>query len=112
MGGDPSKVKPSPTGDWYRPPDGLGSLVVTFADNHGNPLDETVDVFLKHNVLFDSRTIRNWSTLDTLVVRDLISTDSGIYELQAIGDRKLAGGRFVTIEDGGTTVVQLELVRK
>jgi hypothetical protein len=112
MGGDPSKVKPSPTGDWYRAPDGRGSLVVTFADKHGNPLDEMVDVFLKHNVLSDTRTIRNWSTLDTLVVRDLISTNSGIYELQAIGDRKLAGGQFVTIEDGRTTVVQLKLERK
>jgi hypothetical protein len=109
MGGDPSNIKPSPTGDWYRPHDGCGSLVVTFADKSGNPLDATVDVFLKHNVLSDERTIRNWSTLDTLVVRDLISTDTGIYELQAIGDGNLAGGQFVTIEDGGTTVVQLKL---
>jgi hypothetical protein len=111
LGGDPGKIGPSPTGDWYHPSDGHGGLVVTFVDAHGARMNGEVDVFLKHHVLSDSREIRNWPAKDILEVHELISTNTGIYELQGISDH-LAGGRFVTINDGKVTKVRLEMTAK
>ena len=109
LGGDPDQVKPSPTGDWYVPSDGHGGLVVTFVGEHGQPIDAVVDVSLQHKELSDRREIRNWPTLQILEVHELIATHTGIYELQAIGEHGLAGGRFVTISEEKVTKVRLEL---
>jgi murein tripeptide amidase MpaA len=109
FGGDPNLVTPSPTGDWYHSADGLGGLLVTFADSSGNPVSDVADVFLQHQVLSDHREIRRWPTDAPLFVPDLISTQTGIYELQVLPDHHEAVGRFVTINDGELTQVQIEL---
>jgi hypothetical protein len=36
------------TGNWYKPGDGQGALVITFAGATGGPVNHSVDVFLKH----------------------------------------------------------------
>lgn len=112
FGGDPQKIPASPTGDWYRPPAGCGSLVVTFVDNAGGPVDDIADVFLQQLNLPDRREIRRWPTAVPLTVRDLLSADTGIYELQALPDHHKAVGRFVTIQDGQVTRVTLTLEPK
>ena len=112
FGGDPRKIPPSPTGNWYQPPDGDGSLVVTFVDKAGGPVTDVADVFLHHFKLGDRREIRRWPTDAPLTVRDLHSADTGIYELQVLPEHHKAVGRFVTIEDGQVTRVTLTLEPK
>jgi hypothetical protein len=112
FGGDPQKIPPSPTGDWYHPADGDGSLVVTFVDHAGSPVDDVADVFLEKLQSADHRKIRRWPTEVPLVVRDLHSAASGIYELRVLADHRKAAGRFVTIEDGHVTRVTLTLEPK
>jgi hypothetical protein len=109
FGGDPQQIPPSPTGNWYQPRDGDGSLVVTFVDHAGSPLDDIADVFLQQFESGDRREIRRWPTEVPLIVRDLHSADTGIYELQVLADHHKAAGRFVTIEDGHVTRVTLTL---
>jgi hypothetical protein len=94
------------------PTDGLGSLEISFVDSSGALVEDVADIFLKHQVLSDERHIRRWPTDQTLVVRTLISTNSGIYALQALPDRHEAAGRFVTINEGEETRVQLVLEDK
>lgn len=112
FGGDPQRIPPSPTGDWYRPPDGDGSLVVTFVAHGGSPVDDIADVFLHHFQSGNRREIPRWPTEVPLIVRDLHSADTGIYELQVLADHHKAAGRFVTIENGRVTRVTLTLERK
>jgi hypothetical protein len=112
FGGDPDKITPSPTGNWYRPADGDGSLVVTFVDHAGGPVDDFADVFLKRSDSADGREIRRWPTTAPLTVRDLHSAGGGIYELQVLSEHHKAAGRFVTIEDGRVTRVTLRLESK
>ncbi|HKD06654.1 MAG TPA: S53 family peptidase [Bryobacteraceae bacterium] len=112
FGGDPQKIPPSPTGNWYRPRDGYGSLVVTFVDHAGNPVDDIAYVFLQQFQSEDEREIRRWPTDAPLIVRDLHSTNTGIYELQVLPEHHKAAGRFVTIEDGRVTRVTLTLEPK
>ena len=112
FGGDPRKIPPSPTGNWYQPPDGDGSLVVTFVDKAGGPVTDVADVFLHHFKLWDRREIRRWPTDAPLTVRDLHSADTGMYELQVLPEHHKAAGRFVTIEDGQVTRVTLTLEPK
>jgi hypothetical protein len=112
FGGDPQKISPSPTGNWYHPPDGEGSLVVTFVDKAGSSVNDIADVFLQHFKLSNRREIRRWPTDVPLTVRGLHSADTGIYELQALPDHHKAAGRFVTIENGHVTRVTLTLEPK
>jgi hypothetical protein len=109
FGGDPGAVQPSPSGDWYCPADGLGGLMLTFTDKTGNQVDDVADIFLKHTVLSDRREIRCWPTTTPLLVLDLIATNSGIYEIQALLPHHKAAGRFVTIQEGQITQAQLAL---
>jgi hypothetical protein len=60
-----------------QPTDGKGSLQISFTDSAGGIVEDVADIFLKHQVLSDAREIRRWPTDQTLVVRNLISTDSG-----------------------------------
>ena len=92
-----------------QPTDGKGSLQISFTDSAGGIVEDVADIFLKHQVLSDAREIRRWPTDQTLVVRNLISTDSGIYSLQALPEHHEEVGRFVTIEEGEQTQVQLVL---
>ena len=92
-----------------QPTDGKGSLQISFTDSAGGIVEDVADIFLKHQVLSDAREIRRWPTDQTLVVRNLISTDSGIYSLQALPEHHDEVGRFVTIEEGEQTQVQLVL---
>ena len=112
FGGDPNKIWPSPTGNWYRPEHGHGSLVVTFEDRAGGPVTDRADVFLKQFEGPDRREIQRWPTNVPLTVRDLHSADGGVYELQALPEQHRAAGRFVTIEDGKVTQVALTLEKK
>jgi hypothetical protein len=112
FGGDPQRIPPSPTGNWYQPPDGYGSLTVTFVDKAGGPVNDIADVFLHHFQSGDRREIRRWPTDVPLTVRDLHSTDTGIYELQVLPEHHKAAGRFVTIENGHVTRVTLTLEKK
>jgi hypothetical protein len=109
FGGDPDAVKPSPSGDWYRPADGLGGLMVTFTDKAGAPVSDVADIFLKHTVLSDQREMRGWPTTTPLLVLDLIATNGGIYEIQALLPQHEDFGRFVTIHEGQIAQVQLAL---
>jgi Pro-kumamolisin, activation domain len=112
FGGDPDKIPPSPTGSWYHPPDGFGSLVVTFTDKAGGSVNDFADVFLQQLNLPDHREIRRWRTGVPLSVRDLRRADTGIYEIQVLSDHYKAVARFVTIEDGQVTRVALVLEPK
>jgi hypothetical protein len=67
------------------------------------------DIFLKHTVLSDQREIRSWPTTIPLLVLDLIATNSGIYEIQALLPHHKAAGRFVTIEEAQITQTRLVL---
>ena len=109
MGGDPKAIGPSSSGNWYHPRDGHGGLVITFADEARKTVSDLADIFLRHLELSDRREIRCWPTETPLLVRDLISTHTGIYELQALPHHHRAVGRFVTINDGQITQVQLEV---
>ena len=120
FGGDPMKILPSPTGDCGKPghggkpgdDDGHGSLEISVVDNGGGIVNDVADVFLKHQQLSDERQIRRWKTDQTLVVRDLISTNTGIYALQVLPDHHEAVGRFVTIEEGEEIRVKLVLEKE
>jgi hypothetical protein len=112
FGGDPDIISPSPTGNWYRPEHGRGSLVVTFEDRAGGPVTDWADVFLKQLQGPHRREFLHWPTSVPLTVRDLHSADGGIYELQALPAHHKAAGRFVTIEDGKVTQVTLTLEKK
>jgi hypothetical protein len=67
------------------------------------------DIFLKHTVLSDRREIRSWPTIIPLLVLDLMATNGGIYEIQALLQHHEAAGRFVTIEEAHITQAQLAL---
>jgi hypothetical protein len=110
LGVDPNAIPPSPDGaplDIFA--DGRGNLEIKFVDNADGPVNDLADVFLKHNELSDERVIRRWPTSQILVVRNLISTNTGIYSLQALPDHHEASGRFVTIREGEDTAVKLVL---
>ena len=112
FGGDPDIISPSPTGNWYRPEHGRGSLLVTFEDHAGGPVTDRADVFLKQIKGPDRREVQHWPTRVPLTVRDVHSADGGIYELQALPAHHKAAGRFVAIEDGKVTQVALTLEQK
>ena len=112
FGGDPATIPASPTGNWYPQRDGSGSLVITFVDHTGGPVDDIADVFLQHFQSGERREIRRWPTIAPLTVRDLHRGDTGIYELQVLPDHHKAVGRFVTIENREVTRVTLRLEPK
>jgi hypothetical protein len=89
--------------------EGHGSLVVTFADAAGHTVPDLADIFVKHFELSDQREARRWHTEKTLVFRNLVSTNTGIYSLQALPDHHHAVGQFVAIREGQVTRVTLGL---
>lgn len=112
FGGDPDKILPSPTGNWYKPRPGDGCLVITFVDQTGGPVIDVADVFLGQLNLPGRWEFRRVSTSVPLTVLDLSSTDGGIYELQILPDHHKAYGQFVTIRDGEVTRVTVKLEPK
>ena len=110
LGVDPDSIPPSPDGAPLEIfSDGTGSLEIKFVDAAGGPVSDLADVFLQHQELSDQRVIRRWPTTQVLVVNNLISTDTGIYELQVLPDHHDAVGQFVTINEDEATAVQLVL---
>ncbi|MBL8178873.1 MAG: DUF1929 domain-containing protein [Bryobacterales bacterium] len=113
LGGDARGVHPNPDGSGKPagspPEDGLGHLHITFADHAGLPVDDICDVFLRHYQLSDRREYRRWPTKEPLLVRDLISTHTGIYSLQVLFDHHKAHGQFVVIREGQLTRVEVRM---
>jgi hypothetical protein len=112
FGGDPDKILPSPTGNWHKPQPGDGCLVITFVDRTGGAVFDVADVFLKQLNLPGCWEFRRVSASAPLTVRDLCSTDGGIYELQILPEHHKAHVQFVTIRDGEVTRVTVKLEPK
>ena len=102
----PPTVLPDPE---FPTEDGRGSLVVKFVDPTGSPVRDFADIFLAHHTLSDRRDIRSFATERRLVVRDLISTHTGIYSVQVLPNRHRAVAQFVTIRDGEVTRITMKL---
>jgi hypothetical protein len=103
----PPVVLPDPE---FPTQEGCGSLVVTFADIAGNTVRDFADAFLAHHTLSDRRDLRNVATERRLIVRNLISTHTGIYSVQVLPNRHRAVAQFVTIRESEVTRITMTLV--
>jgi len=82
--------------------DGKGNFVFDFLDVYGERPDDRVDVTLKHQVLSQSVHEPDHKTKSRLRVKDLDSTQGGIFSLQVFPMRRRPVGRFVRVLEGKT----------
>jgi len=82
--------------------DGKGNLVLDFLDVYGERPDDRVDVMLKHQVLSQSANFPNQATSKRLRVKELDSTQGGLFILQAFPLRRRPTIRFVRVLEDKT----------
>jgi len=77
----------------------MANLRLTILDVEQNPLDDTVDIVLRHTRLSDTRTVRNQSAKKRIVIQNLNADQGGIYQVQVFPLRHHPVGRFATVKD-------------
>jgi hypothetical protein len=80
----------------------MANLRLSILDVEQNPLDDTVDIVLKHMRLTDTRTLRSLSAKKRITITDLNADQSGIYQVQVFPLRHHPVGQFATVSEGAT----------
>ena len=80
----------------------MANLRLSILDVEQNPLDDTVDIVLKHLRLTDTRTVRNQSAKKRITITDLNADQGGTYQVQVFPLRHHPVGQFATVSEGAT----------
>jgi hypothetical protein len=83
--------------------DGKGELLLALLDVHHNPLNDKVDVFLRHTVLAETSVLHGLDASEVLDIKGLDATQGGIYSVLIFPTRYRAISQFVTINEGAVT---------
>ena len=84
-----------------------GVLRLTLLGPDGLPLQDTVEVTLKHQVLADQRVVRGADASRTIVIKELHQVPQGLYLLRVEPARHCVVSQFVVIAASGETDVQI-----
>jgi len=83
--------------------DGKGQLTLALLDVHHNPLNDRVDVFLRHTVLAETSTLRGLDASEVLDIQGLDATQGGIHSVLVFPTHYRPISQFVTINEGAVT---------
>ena len=83
--------------------DGKGQLNLALVDVHHEPLNDRVDVFLRHTVLAETSTLRALDGTKVLNLEGLDATQGGIHRVLIFPTRYRPISQFVTINEGAIT---------
>jgi len=83
--------------------DGKGKLELALADVHHDPLDDKVDITLRHTVLSEKAVVRDQDASAIFEIPGLDATQGGIHSVLIFPARHRPVSQFVTINEGKTT---------
>jgi hypothetical protein len=83
--------------------DGKGRLELALVDVHHNPLDDKVDITLRHTVLSETVAVHDQDASVPLGISGLDATQGGIHRVLIFPTRHRPISQFVTINEGKTT---------
>jgi hypothetical protein len=86
-----------------------GKLALKVLDVEGNPLEESVDVFLKNQTLSDAPAFRNLDVSEPLTLTDLNVFPNGTYRLEVDALSYHTVSRFLNIPPDGSREVVITL---
>jgi len=77
----------------------MATLRLSIQDVEQDPLDDTVDIVLKHTRLTDTRTVRKQSAKKRIAITGLNPDQGGIYQVQVFPLRHHPVGQFATVSE-------------
>src|SRR5207249_3894230 len=83
--------------------DGKGKLELALVDVHHDPLDDKVDITLRHTVLSEKAVVRDQDASAIFEIPGLDATQGGIHSVLIFPARHRPVSQFVTINEGKTT---------
>lgn len=86
-----------------------GRLELSFIDVTGAPLDDTVDIRLRHHTLSEKHAVDARPAAQPIAIEGLRTEPQGLYVLEVRGRAYRPVGRFVTIPASGTLVQRVVL---
>ena len=85
----------------------VGKLRLRLLDVYGNPIQEKVDIRLHHQVLSDSRIVKDAPGSKGLLISKLHARPQGLYRIQIDPPSYMPVGQFVDISSEGTTELDI-----
>ena len=84
-----------------------GKLRLRLRDVYGEPIQEKVDIRMRHQVLSDRRIVKSAPGSKTIVIPDLHAAPRGSYSIQIDPPSYMPVGRFVNIRSSGFTDLEI-----
>ena len=84
-----------------------GKLRLKLRDVYGEPIQEKVDIRLRHQVLSDPRIVKGVSGSKTIVIPDLNAAPRGLYRIQIDPPSYMPVGQFINIRSSGFTDLEI-----